>query len=170
MYTYIYIYIYIHLYTYIHMYYVYICVIMSPALYIHLSKAVSGPPDPWNQSCAWNLCDPNRVYGQSPYKHSGFQRVWLKHNLNIKGWNSHVHRGFPGKFESSNLSRDNVSGEIGRSPRSGPCECRNLLATSPASSCSREEAALRARGQSPHLGFPRRDLPGAWVSGGCPRL
>ena len=35
-------------------------------------------------------------------------------NINSKGWNSHVHRGFPGKFESSNLSRDNVSREIGR--------------------------------------------------------
>ena len=29
-------------------------------------------------------------------------------------WNSHVHREFPGKFESSNISRDNVSREIGR--------------------------------------------------------
>ena len=29
-------------------------------------------------------------------------------------WNSHVHREFPGHFESSNLSRDNLSGEIGR--------------------------------------------------------
>ena len=35
-------------------------------------------------------------------------------NINCKGWNSHVHRGFPGKSESSNLSRDNVSREIGR--------------------------------------------------------
>ena len=42
------------------------------------------------------------------------QRVWLKHNLNSKGWNYHVHRGFPGKFEPSNLSRDNVSRRIGR--------------------------------------------------------
>ena len=32
----------------------------------------------------------------------------------FEGWNSHVHRGFPGKFEPSNLSRDNVSSEIGR--------------------------------------------------------
>ena len=32
----------------------------------------------------------------------------------IKGWNSDVHRGFPGKLESSNLSRDNISREIGR--------------------------------------------------------
>ena len=40
--------------------------------------------------------------------------VWLKHNLNLKGWNSHAHRGLPGKFESSNLSRDDMSREIGR--------------------------------------------------------
>ena len=35
-------------------------------------------------------------------------------NLNFKGWNSQVHREFPRKFESSNLSRDNLSREIGR--------------------------------------------------------
>ena len=27
-------------------------------------------------------------YGQSPYQDSGFQGVWLKQNLNFKGWNS----------------------------------------------------------------------------------
>ena len=51
--------------------------------------------------------------GQSPYSHE-FQRVWLKRNLDSKGWNSQAHRGFPGTFESSNLRRDNVSREIGR--------------------------------------------------------
>ena len=30
------------------------------------------------------------------------------------GASSHVHRGFRGKLESSNVSRDNVSREIGR--------------------------------------------------------
>ena len=34
--------------------------------------------------------------------------------INCKGWNSHVHRGFPRKFDSANLSRDNLSREIGR--------------------------------------------------------
>ena len=29
-----------------------------------------------------------------------------------------MHRGFPRKFESSNVGRDNVSREIGRKPRS----------------------------------------------------
>ena len=38
----------------------------------------------------------------------------LKHNLNFKGWNSHVRREFPGKFESRNASRRNVSRRIGR--------------------------------------------------------
>ena len=28
---------------------------------------------------------------------------------NSRGWNSHVHRGFPGNLESTNLSRDNLS-------------------------------------------------------------
>ena len=46
--------------------------------------------------------------------HCGFQRVGLEHNLNLKGWNFKAHREFPGKFESSNVSRDNVSREIGR--------------------------------------------------------
>ena len=39
---------------------------------------------------------------------------WLKKNRDIKGWHYHVHRGLPGKFESSNLSRGNVCREIGR--------------------------------------------------------
>ena len=65
---------------------------------------------PW--ICAHRL--PAQVYGQSPYYDSGFQRVWLKQNLNFKGWSSHVHRGFPGSFESSYLSKDNLSREIGR--------------------------------------------------------
>ena len=56
------------------------------------------------------------VYGQSPYGQSpyGFQRAWLKHNLKLKGRNCQAHREFAGKFESSNLSRDNLSREIGR--------------------------------------------------------
>ena len=32
----------------------------------------------------------------------------------LKGWNSHVHREFPAKFESTSLCRDNHSKEIGR--------------------------------------------------------
>ena len=40
-------------------------------------------------------------------------RVWLKHHLSSKGWNCRVHRESPGKFESTNLSGDNLSREIG---------------------------------------------------------
>ena len=32
----------------------------------------------------------------------------------ILGWNSQMHRGVPGRFESANLSRDNLSREIRR--------------------------------------------------------
>ena len=45
---------------------------------------------------------------------SGLQIVLLKHNIDYEGWNSHVHREFPGNYESANLGRDNISGEIGR--------------------------------------------------------
>ena len=106
---YIYIYIYINIHIHIHIY-IYICICY-----------ISTPVKPWsswrpshtthrNQSRmhAWH------VYGQSLYWHYGFQRVWLKHNINYKGWNFHVHREIPGKFESSNVSRRNVSRRIGR--------------------------------------------------------
>ena len=32
----------------------------------------------------------------------------------FEGWTSHVRRGFPGKFESTNLSRDDLSSIVGR--------------------------------------------------------
>ena len=28
--------------------------------------------------------------------------------IDLKGWNSHVHRGFPRNYESTNLGRDNL--------------------------------------------------------------
>jgi len=34
--------------------------------------------------------------------------------IKFKGWYSHVHSEFPGKFESINFSRDNLSREIVR--------------------------------------------------------
>ena len=40
--------------------------------------------------------------------------VLLKHNLQFKSWNSHVHLVISRNFESTNLSRDNLSREIGR--------------------------------------------------------
>ena len=54
------------------------------------------------------------MYGQSPYQDSGFQSVWLKHNLDFKGWDSQAHREFPRKFDSTNRGRDNLSRDIGR--------------------------------------------------------
>ena len=33
--------------------------------------------------------------------------------FNFKGWSSHVHGEIPRSFESTNLSRDNLSREIG---------------------------------------------------------
>ena len=48
--------------------------------------------------------------------------MWISEGwtLNLKGWNFQVHRGFPGKCESSNVSRDNVSREIGRKTSGAP--------------------------------------------------
>ena len=34
--------------------------------------------------------------------------------FSFRGWNSHAQKEFPGNFESNNLSRDNLSREIGR--------------------------------------------------------
>ena len=36
--------------------------------------------------------------------------------FNVKGCNSHVHRGFPGNLESTNVSRHNQIGRIQASP------------------------------------------------------
>ena len=43
--------------------------------------------------------------------------------LSFKGWNPQVQRGFPGKFESTNPSGDNLSREIGRTARCGATRC-----------------------------------------------
>ena len=43
-----------------------------------------------------------------------FQRVRLQHNLKFKGWNSQAPGEFPAEFDSSNVSRRNVSRRIGR--------------------------------------------------------
>ena len=58
--------------------------------------------------------------GQSQYcHHYGCQRVRLKNRLNFEGWNSQARREFPGKFESSDLSRDNATREMGSRRASG---------------------------------------------------
>ena len=48
----------------------------------------------------------------SYYIYIYIQRVLLKHNLKLRGgilMSGHVHGEFPGKFESSNLSRSSFS-------------------------------------------------------------
>ena len=84
-------------------------------------------PDPVRNSCCFNALNVQRtqcaqhdflwelwkLFAQSPYCHCGFQGAWLKHYLNLKGWNSQAHREFPGMLESSNVSRE--MGRIGDS-------------------------------------------------------
>ena len=77
-----------------------------------------------------------RRYGQSPYSTKIPDFRWFDSSImlhNSKGWNTHVHRNFPGFVGSTNLSRDNMSREIGRStraqearPSGGPPEPRAL--------------------------------------------
>ena len=46
--------------------------------------------------------------------------IYMYMYIHDKGWNSQIHRGFPGSFDSTHLSRDNLSREIGRSePKDG---------------------------------------------------
>ena len=67
--------------------------------------------EPPSSGLAWRT---TRTTANPPTNTVVVKGVRLKRNLNLKGWDSHVHRGFPGRFESSNISRDNVSREIGR--------------------------------------------------------
>ena len=45
--------------------------------------------------------------------HCMFRGFDSSRTLLLRGWNYHVHMEFPGRFESSNLSRDSLSREIG---------------------------------------------------------
>ena len=78
---------------------------------------------------------------------------------NLKGWNFHVHREFPRKFESTILGRETLSREIGRirppvlmpafrSPEAGLCERLLHGSTSP--------GALREMGGAPRNPAPRK--------------
>ena len=56
-------------------------------------------------------------------------RFWISEGdsstiLNLEGWNAHLHREFQAKLESTNLSRDNLSREIGRTPPSAALRSR----------------------------------------------
>ena len=113
---YVYIYIYIHIHTYIH------------TIDRHANRSrvepLGRPPEKvkGKESAARPGRCRSGTSANLRTKILDVQRVWLKHNLNYEGWNSHVHGGLPRKFESSNISRDNLSGEIGRSTRCF-CEC-----------------------------------------------
>ena len=91
VYVYIYIYIYIHAHTYTYRH----------QQLFESARSVRSPGTTSSTDVFF--------YAQSPYSNCGFQRVWLHRYVVFPEWNSHVQRGFPGKFESSNVSR-----EIGR--------------------------------------------------------
>ena len=57
------------------------------------------------------------AYGQSPYWDSGFRRAWLRQNLNLKGWNSHVHRESPEMLSQAILEGIIIVGRLGVRPR-----------------------------------------------------
>ena len=64
----------------------------------------------------WGGGPPGRYtrYGQSPYYDSRCSRVWLKHNLNVKGWNCHLHRAISGDVESTHLNHVGAELETSR--------------------------------------------------------
>ena len=111
-------------------------------------------------------------YGRSPYSDSGFQRVWLKQNLDFEGWNSQAHRAFPGSFESRNLSRDNLSWEVGRRRRAaraaahaeprGRCGCA-CYGAGPAA-CAGRASWLGVRAQMQEVWHSNPRLGGLRVS------
>ena len=45
-----------------------------------------------------------------------YVHVYLERNLDFRGWNSHLHRDFPGNLESRNFSREILSRATGRTP------------------------------------------------------
>ena len=130
--------------------YVYMCICVYVYCYVRVCNYTGRPatrpqeagPAPAS-AATWNGLS---RYSQSPYLHYGFRRVLPKHNLNSKGWNSHVHGGFPGKLESSNLSRDNVSREIGRTTMMA-----SQLGAMHAKRDNQDDATHVVRPQMPHL-------------------
>ena len=113
----LYIYIYIYIYT-------HIANIIRMCIYIYIYIYI------WSDSGASTDGDPQQGVRSDPERRNvffcmttanlctkilDFRGLWLKHNLNLKGWNSQAHREFPGNLESTNLSREMFSREIGRS-------------------------------------------------------
>ena len=98
-----YIYIYIYIYTYIQSSTQFRSIITLAMLAIASTVAVVAPA-PLN-------------YAQSAYWYCGFPRVRLEHNLNLKGWNSHVHRDilriFPESLTQAKLVGTMLVGRLG---------------------------------------------------------
>ena len=107
---YLYLYLPLSLYIYIYIYYVYLYLSLSLYIYIYIHIRYNLSIDLSVYRSIYLSIYLSRgprgllVYGQSPYKHCGFRRVSLKHDIHFKGRNSQVRRKFPGKFEASNLS------------------------------------------------------------------
>ena len=80
-------YVYIYIYMYIYIYIYYVYIHIYLYIYIYIYIYIQA---------TWPVSRPDTA--------------------NIKGWNSHVHRKFPGKLESSDLSRETLSREMGRMP------------------------------------------------------
>ena len=78
-------------------------VVSTTCLYPHIWVRWHAQPCPalqsWQES--GDILSWPKKYAQSPYWHCGFPRVRLEHYLNLKGWNSHVHRDFLGIFPES---------------------------------------------------------------------
>ena len=115
------IYIYIHTHIYIYLYiYIYINLYLSLSIYIYIhihiyiyivmyyiARTLHAAMDPQHCFPAMQATANLRT------KILDFRGFDSSIFFNIKGWYSHVHRAFPGKFESTDLGRDNISREIG---------------------------------------------------------
>ena len=77
-----------------------------------LPPGVQGPGgDPWPECKRDKSLRPIFVLRFMDFRGVDSSRILL-----FKGWNSHVHRNLPEKFESTYLSRHSLSREIGRTP------------------------------------------------------
>ena len=123
MYIYIYIFahthvhvvscVYIRIYIYIYFIYIYIYTYIYIYIYTHARTHTEhgGPPG----GAGSEVCSTaNLRTNIMAFRGFDYNVILIQ-----RGWSYHVHRGFPGKFESSNLSRDNVSREIGRTSQGG---------------------------------------------------
>ena len=100
-YIYIYIHTYMHTHTCTYIYtYVYICIYTSLYIYIYMyihNVYIDRAAEQWITADLRIKILDSRGFDSS--------RILI-----LRGWNSRAHREFPGSFESSNLSRDNLIG------------------------------------------------------------